>query len=198
MQVVQQALEQGHAVTAFVRTPGKMTVQHEKLTLVQGDVTDPDAVDQAVAGADAVIVALGSKPDGTDIVMAEGTTNIINAMKKHGITRLVVMSSYPMSGSPEGIVFLKQMGMTPEQIAGIQPVMDDKVKQEQAVAESGLSWTIVQPLMLTDGPKTGQYRADEQLDVKPGDTISRADVADFMLKAITDPGTEKKTITIAT
>lgn len=197
IQVVQQALEQDHKVTAFVRDPKKMTVQHDKLHLVQGDVTNPDAVDKAVAGAHTVIVALGSKPDGTDIVMAEGTTNIINAMKKHKVTRLVVMSSYPMSGSPEGIAFLKSMGMDDRQIAAVKPVLDDKTKQEQVVAESGLSWTIVQPLMLTDGPKTGTYREGENLQVKPGDTISRADVADFMLKVATDPESEKKTIAIA-
>lgn len=197
MQVVQQALEQGYGVTAFVRTPEKMTIQHDRLKLVQGDVTNPDAVDQAVAGADAVIVALGSKPDGTDIVMEEGTTNIINAMNRHKVQRIIVMSSYPMSGSPEGIAFLKSMGMDDGQIAAVKPVLDDKTKQEQAVRESGLSWTIVWPLMLTDGAKTGQYRANEKLDVKSGDTISRADVADFMLKAITDPETERKTITIS-
>lgn len=193
IQVVQQALEQGHTVCAFVRDPKKITIVNEKLEVVVGDILNPQTVDGGISGVDAVLLALGSdKP-----VLAQGTKNIIDAMKKHSVRRLIVESSYPMSGTPQGLAFLKSVGMTDKQIQGVKPITDDKIAQEKAVAESGLDWIIVRPLMLTDGEKTGQYRAGETLDVKPGDNISRADVADFMLKSISDDTWFRKTVTLS-
>ena len=184
--VVEQALELGHEVKAFVRNPEKMDISNKKLTLVKGDVTNQKEVEQAVESTDGVIVAIGASPDmHADIVMEQGTKNIINAMKKHGAKRIIVQSSYAMSGSPEGIEFMKKMGMGEKQIAMVKPVLDDKTKQEEAIQASGLKYTIVRPLMLNDELKTGKYRVGENLDVKVGDAISRADVADFMLKILT-------------
>ncbi len=196
--VVEQALELGYEVKAFVRNPEKMDITNEKLTLVKGDVTNLENVDQAVEGSDGVIVALGASPDmQADIVMEKGTKNIMNAMKKHNVKRVIVQSSYAMSGSPEGIEFMKKMGMGEEQIAMVKPVLDDKTKQEEAIQTSGLEYTIVRPLMLNDESKTGKYRVGENLDVKVGDAISRADVADFMLKDLTENKFTGKTVTLS-
>ncbi|MBI2405812.1 NAD(P)H-binding protein [Candidatus Microgenomates bacterium] len=196
MQVVQQALEQGIEVKAFVRDSQKMTIKNDKLSFVQGDVVKSETVDAGVDGVDAVVVALGPKPDGGN-VMAQGTTNIIKFMKKHNTKRLIVQSSYPMSGSPEGMEFLKNSGMTEEQITLARPMIDDKIKQESETRESGLDYLIIRPLSLTDGEKTGKYRVGEKLDVKPGDSISRADVADFMLKSLTNNEWLDKTVVIS-
>ena len=196
--VVEQALAQGNEVTAFVRNPEKMDIKNDKLTVTQGDVTNVQDVENAVAAAEGVLVTLGASPDmQADIVMEEGTRNIMDAMKKHGVKRIIVQSSYPMSGSPEGVAFLKQMGMGDEQIAMVQPVLDDKAKQEDAIRDSGLAYTIVRPLMLNDDPKTGEYRVGENLVIKVGDAISRADVADFMLKDLTENKFIGKTVTLA-
>lgn len=198
IEVVKQALGQGKEVRAFVRTPKKMTVEDTRLSVVQGDVTDATAVMQAVEGVDGVIVALGASADmQADIVMAEGTANIIEAMKQHGVKRLVIQSSYPMSGYEDGIAFLRQVGMGDEQISMMQPVLEDKKKQIELTLESGLEFVVVKPMMLTDDAGIGKYRAAENLEVKPGDKISRADVADFMLKALIDSQFVGKTVTIA-
>ena len=122
---------------------------------------------------------------------------IIDAMKKHGVKRIIVQSSYAMSGDEEGIQFMKQMGMGDEQIGMIQSVLDDKKKQTAVVVNSGLEYVLVRPLMLTDGEKTGEYRVGENIEVKQGDSISRADVADFMLKALTDNTYVGKTVTLS-
>ena len=196
--VVEQALAQGNEVNAFVRNPKKMDIQNDNLTVTQGDVTNAQDVESAVAAADGVIVTLGASPDmQADIVMEEGTKNIIDAMKKHGVKRIIIQSSYPMSGSPEGVAFLKEMGMGDEQIAMVQPVLDDKAKQEKAIRDSGLEYTIVRPIMLNNEPKTGKYRVGENLVIKVGDAISRADVADFMLKDLTENKFIGKTVTLA-
>ena len=196
--VVEQALAQGNEVTAFVRNPEKMDIKNDTLTVTQGDVTNAQDVEKAVATADGVVVALGASPDmQVDIVMEEGTRNIMDAMKKYGVKRIIVQSSYPMSGSPEGVAFLKEMGMGDEQIAMVQPVLDDKARQEDALRDSGLAYTIVRPLMLNNEPKTEKYRVGENLVVKVGDAISRADVADFMLKDLTENKFVGKTVTLA-
>jgi putative NADH-flavin reductase len=198
MEVVKQALEKGNEVRAFVRNPQKMTLSNEKLTLVQGDVTDAGAVMSAVVDVDGVIIALGASADmQADIVMAEGTANIISAMQQHGVKKVVIQSSYPMSGYEDGISFLKQAGMGDEQIAMIRPVLDDKKKQIELTLASGLEFVIVKPMMLTDEAGTGKYRVTENPEIKPGDKISRADVADFMIKALTDSQLVGKIITIA-
>lgn len=196
--VVEQALELGYEVKAFVRNLEKMDITNEKLTLFKGDVTNFKNVDQIMVGVDGVIVALGASPDmQADIVMEAGTKNIVKAMKKYGAKRVIVQSSYAMSGSPEGIELMKKMGMGEEQIAMVKPVLDDKAKQEKALQESGLEFVIVRPLMLTDNDKTGKYRVGENLNVKLGDAISRADVADFMLKSLTSDEWLNKTVTVA-
>jgi len=195
---VEQALAQGHEVSAFVRDPEKLDITNEKLTLVKGDVTDAENVDQAIDGIEGVIVALGASADmQADIVMEEGTINIVSAMKKYGAKRLIVLSSYAMSGSAEGVEFLKKMGMKDEQIAGIKPILDDKTKQENLVRKSNIEYVIVRPLMLTDEAKTGKYRVGEKLNVGVGDKISRADVADFMIKSLTNDEWLNKTVDIA-
>jgi hypothetical protein len=151
----------------------------------------------AVKGVDGVIVALGASADmQADIVMTEGTANIISAMKQHGVKKVVIQSSYPMSGYEDGIAFLRQVGMGDEQIAAIQPVLDDKKKQIGLALGSGLEFVVVKPMMLTDDAGIGGYRAAENLEVKPGDKISRADVADFMLKALTESQFVGKVVTI--
>ncbi|MBI4017673.1 MAG: SDR family oxidoreductase [Candidatus Aenigmarchaeota archaeon] len=195
MQVVEQALALGHEVKAFVRDPAKMTFKNSRLSIAHGDVTDAKAVDAAIKGSDAVISTLGPKP-GSQPALAKGTENIVKSMKKHGVKRLVVQSSYPMSGSPEGMEFLKELGMTPEQIEEARPMIDDKVKQERAIEKSGLDWTIARPLILTNGARTGLYRVGETLPIKNIDTISRADVADFLLKSLTDGKWLRKTVVI--
>ncbi len=197
IEVVKQALEQGNDVVAFVRNPKKITIVDNKLTIVKGDVTDGNAVTESMKEVDSVIVALGASADmQSDVVLATGTANIIMAMKKYGVKRIIIQSSYPMSGYEDGIVFLKQIGMGEEQIGMIKPVLDDKRKQIEVVLQSGLEFVVVKPMMLTDEIKTEKYRVAENLEVKPGDKISRADVADFMLKALTNTEFVGKIVTI--
>ena len=138
-ELVEQALEQGHSVTAFVRDPAKLGIAHPELQVFQGDVLDPASVEAAVRGQQAVLCALGAGRKG--VVRSDGTRNII----------------------------------------------DDHVIQEDHIKGSQLDWTIVRAGAFTDGDRTGQYRygfpgSDRTTALK----ISRADVADFMLRQLGD------------
>ena len=173
-----------------------MTARHERLEVVVGDVFDLAAVEEAVAGREAVISVLGSRrpsnplhprspgePNGPGSVGAE---HIVAAMKKHGLSRFVCQTAWGVGDSKEdpgiaGSSFMKVI---------VPPLLRDeyadKNAQESIVRESGLEWVIVRPMILTNGPWTNDYRAS--VDLKPGHRpyISRADVADFLARQLTD------------
>ena len=180
--LVSQALEQGHAVTAFVRDPAGFDIRHDNLSIALGDVLEATSVQKAVAGHDAVMCSIGAGRKGG--VRAEGTRNIIAAMKANGVRRLICQSTLGIGESWNNLnAFWKYLmfGLF------IRPAYLDHVEQEKLVRESGLDWSIVRPAAFIDGELTGQYRHGFPANVN--DTkleISRADVADFMLKNLVD------------
>ena len=180
--LVSQALEQGHAVTAFVRDPARLDMQHDNLSIAVGDVLQAMSVQKAVAGHDAVMCTIGAGRKGG--VRAEGTRNIIAAMKAAGVRRLICQSTLGIGESWNNLnAFWKYLmfGLF------IRPAFLDHVEQEKLVRESGLDWSIVRPAAFTDGELTGQYRHGFPATANDTKlTISRADVADFMLKNLVD------------
>ena len=180
-QCVDQALAQGHQVTAFVRQSAALTVQHPDLTIIQGDITDQDAVQRAIPGHDVVISALGTR--GGPAVLPEGTRNILEAMASHGVRRSLWVSSFGAGDS------LQQMGWLSQTLIVkglLRQAIQEKNAQEQIILASGGDWIIARPGGLTDGPLTGTYRVTGPGDKVGRPSISRADVADFMLKNLTD------------
>jgi len=180
--LVKQALEVGHTVTAFARDPSKLEIKHPSLEIIEGDVMDSALVDRVVAGHDAVLVALGAGAKGQ--VRSTGTRNIIQAMQRTGVRRLVCLSTLGVGDSRVHLNFYWKyimFGML------LRTAFADHVSQEEHVIRSGLDWTIVRPAAYTDGERTGNYRhgfpaTAKALKLK----ISRADVADFVLTQLTD------------
>lgn len=180
-QIVAQALEAGHTVQALVRDPARLPVQHPHLHLITGNVLDSDAVERTITGADAVIVSLGNTANNPDWIVSEGTKVIVAAMHKLGVRRLIVISSLGVGDSRDQVpAFFKVLMKT-----ALKKPMEDKERQEQIVAASGLDWTIVRPGGLTNGPRTGRYRAGLDRSIVAGQ-ISRADVAEFVLRQLDD------------
>jgi putative NADH-flavin reductase len=176
---VYQALEKGHAVTAFARKPDAVTIRHKNITILQGDISEYEKVKQAVAGQDAVISALGVDIRKKNTVLSEGTRNILKAMEECGVKRFICMSSAGILGDDGGFFFGKIMIPL-----FLKQVFEDKKQQMNIVRESNAEWVLIRPVGLTDAPKTGRYQIRPG---KPGSaTIPRADVADFMLKLLTD------------
>jgi putative NADH-flavin reductase len=180
--IVQQAVEAGHTVTAFVRDPAKLGIQHTNLRLALGDAMDPAAVESAVRGQDAVVCALGAGAKGG--IRAEGTHNIVRAMEKTGVRRLVCQSTLGVGDSRANLNFFWRHIMFG---LFLRQAYADHVAQESHVTRSRLDWTIVRPGAFTDGPRTGRYRHGfPPTDGAGRHTISRADVAEFVLKQLTD------------
>lgn len=176
---MRQALEGGHEVTAFVRDPARLGMDHPRLRIVSGDVMDAARVEEAVAGSEAVLSALGHTKASTKDIQTAGTENIVAAMKKHGVRRILSLTGAGVRDpkdqpklSDKIIVFLL------ERLQG--DVLRDAVVHAEVIKESGLDWIIVRGPMLTDGPHTGEYRVG-YVGKNSGSKASRADVADFML-----------------
>lgn len=163
--VVEQALRQGHEVTAFTRDPLRVKYRHARLQVTQGDVTDHVAVAAAVAGQDAVIVTLGAGRKGG--VRAAGTAAIVAAMRRTGVRRLIVQSTLGAGDSRANLNFWWKrimFGLL------LRPAYADHQQQERHVLGSDLDWTIVRPGAFTDGPRTGRYRsrAEDRIEDRPG------------------------------
>jgi uncharacterized protein YbjT (DUF2867 family) len=184
-ELVRQALERGHEVTAFVRNPRRLRIAHERLTIARGNVLDCASVEAAVRGQDAVLCALGHKrwfyPT---TIQSEGTRHVIRAMEANKVRRLVCETALGIADrwGRGGLYYTLFVGVF------ILPFyFIDKVRQERVIRASALDWVIVRPGMLTNGRKRGVRRHGPEvgswvMTVR----ISRADVADFMLDQLTD------------
>ena len=192
-QVVQQALEQGHSVTALARKPERFAIHHSSLRIIQGDVLDPIAVEKTVATADAVLSCLGRKPFQDKDAVWKGTRNIIEAMNKLRVHRLIVESAYG-AGSSRGLASISMFAVTNTLLKW---AYREKEIAETEIAASELDWVIVRPVMLRNGPRTGKYRAGEAFRLSSLDWINRADVADFMLRQLTSDEWLRKTPAIS-
>lgn len=184
--LVERALEQGHEVIAFDRHPAALTIEHPKLSLIQGDIFNPWQVEEAIAGQDVVISVLGVRPGVTVPVCSEGTKNIIAAMQKRGVKRFICQSAFAVAALDGEWREIPWMVPILPFFPKVKAMFGDKVIQEQEIRESNLDWIIVRPAALTGGPKTGDYKVGEPLSIGPRAKISRADVADFLLKQTSD------------
>lgn len=193
-QLVKQGLPQGHYITAFARNPEKLLSKHPNLQIVKGDVLDVASVQHAMKGHDAVLSCIGSPANKIGIVRSKGTKNIILAMEKSGIKRFICQTSLGYGDSRkvlERTPFYFRYLIVP---FILKKGFADHALQEEYIKQSLLDWVIVRPGNLTDGDRTGVYQhgfsvADTTIKVK----ISRADVADFMLKQLTNDTYLKKT-----
>lgn len=183
--LISQALEQGHEVTAFCRNILKLeNLKHQNLKLAQGDVSNTSDVSAAVKSQDVIIIALGSGNNRKSVVRSIGTKNIIAAMKTHQVNRVICQSTLGTYESNQNLNFFWKHIMFGWYL---KQIFQDHELQEKYVQESSLDWTIVRPGAFTDGEKTESYShgfspTDKTLKLK----ISRADVADFILKQLGD------------
>jgi putative NADH-flavin reductase len=186
-EVVSQALDRGDHVTAYVRNPAKLGLTHPNLVVTGGELTDGDAVQRAVHGADAVISALGPSLDrkATGIPLVAGTRTILDAMQAEGVERYIGMATPSLrdprdTGSVLGRL-VPFMGRT-----FLSRAYRELLEMSQVVTDSSLNWTIARFTRPTDGARTGTVRAGFLGRDRIGASITRADIAGFLLDQTTD------------
>lgn len=182
--VLTRALAAGYTVRALVRDPAKLDAASPQLVVIRGDVQDPGAVDETVAGADAVLSLFGQVKGSSHTLQTDGTQNIVDAMKRHGVARLVTLSGGGLAapadrpGVPDKIIrFLLQT------LSG--HVLEDAEGHLRVLQASGLDWTVVRGPRLTEKPGFGTYRVG-WVGVNASTQISRDDLADFILTQVDD------------
>ncbi len=183
-QLVGEALEMGHAVTAFVRRPETIPGADKQLNVTTGDLLDPVSVSSAVPGHDAVIGAVAPKLRLRQhtTVFSRGIANLRAAMERCHTRRLIWVTSAGIVPSDlEATGFFFSRIFKP---LFLHDVYADCALSEQKLRESELDWICVHPTRLTDGPRTASYRVDPWHTPPKGKEISRADLADFMLKQL--------------
>lgn len=180
--LVKGALEAGHQVTVYARNPSKLEIQHPKLDIVEGGITNSAAVNQAIQGADAVLSGIGPLPGGPPDLMASAAKEIVSAMKSQGAKRLIWATGAGVTAEGDQPTWInKLISSLLKLLAG--KVLEDSLAGAEIVQNSGLDWVIARAPMLTDEPGSGRYRmglVDETMNRK----LSRENYAKAMLDLI--------------
>jgi putative NADH-flavin reductase len=180
VEIVRQAMGRGHSVTAFVRSPERLKPFRDRIAVKQGNLLNAAELERAITGHDAVLSGFGprlpvSRADAH--LLQQFAVALTSAMSHAGVKRVVV----------ESVAFLfKDSIISPTYFFGrllFPGIVADASAMERVFGDSKLDWTIVRPPQLTDKPHTGKYRVREGHLPRFGFKISRADVADFMVKA---------------
>jgi len=181
LEIVRQAIEYGHSVTAFVRSPERLKSFRDRISVKEGNLLDAAELEPVIKGHDAVLSAFGPR-----VPIAKGDANLLrqfavaltSSIPRAGVRRVVV----------ESVAFLfKDAIVPPAYLLGrlfFPGVVADASGMEKVLEKSGLDWTIARPPKLTPKPYTGRYRVREGHLPPFGFSISYADVADFMIKAV--------------
>ncbi|MBB2923402.1 NAD(P)-dependent oxidoreductase [Cellulomonas cellasea] len=179
--VVSTALRRGHHVTALVRRTGSFTPAAGLREVRWTDLGDADTLSSALAGADAVVSALGGAASGPTSVCTDAMTVAVPAMQHAGVSRLVVLSAHGVAESRDRSLYSRAVW------AGVAEKLRDKEAMEALVTASGLRWTIVRPPTLTHARATGRYRVAPDLPVRLWTSVGRVDLAAFVVREVEDP-----------
>lgn len=191
--VTQQALDAGYEVVAYVRRPDSVTLEHENLKVVVGELSDRVKIKAVVAGADACVSTLGGKSlTKRATEFTQGIRHIVDAMEAEGVKRFIYMSSV---GAGESRFLMGQPARFMIADVLLRIPLADHTLNEKQIAQSSLDWIVVRPGGLTDGPLSPVVNhGTEKVKIKGSPTISRASVAVFMVAHITDKTDIKKAV----
>ena len=166
----------------------------DRLRTVTGNVTDAQALATAVRGQDVVISTLGvgNSLNPAGLIALSGSA-LVSIMEAQGVRRLIFTSAYGVGATRRDVPLLPRIFMR----LLLRDVYADKAAGEETIRRSGLDWTLVYPVTLTNGPRTSRYRVGERLALSGFPTVSRADVADFLLSQIGDRTYSRKGVLIS-
>ncbi|MBA7513159.1 hypothetical protein ES705_05169 [subsurface metagenome] len=182
-QLIEQALAAGNHVVAYVRNPSKLEFKHKYLTIVEGELADQMMIEQVVNGADAVISVLGPRGDSKYKPITRGMQNIIDAMNKYGVRRLIVSSTLSLK-DPNDLPDFKAKVLVNLVKFTMRAVYEEIISVAETVRKSDLDWTILRLTTLNNNPKAGRVRVGYLGKGEVGLRISSADLAEFMLKQV--------------
>jgi putative NADH-flavin reductase len=193
--LVSQALAAGHDVTILTRNKSNAPAAHARLRVIEGNAADTAALAAAMQGQDAVISAIGrGQSFKSERLIERSVPVILDAMRASGIKRLMFMSAFGVGDTYQQSPIMPKLFFS----TLLHGIYADKAIGDQLIRRSALDYTIVQPVVLTEGPLTKTYRSGERLALAGMPKVSRADTAHFILGHLNDPATIGKTLIVST
>lgn len=191
--LVDQALGAGHEVTAFARGEARLPTSAPRLVTAIGDATEGPALEGAMAGHDAVLSALGAGNSLRSEIASRAVAALVPAMRARGIQRVIYLSAFGVGETRAQASLVQRLAYR----TLLRHIFADKAKADRMLRQSDLDWTLVYPTLLTNGVRTGKYRAGERLAMTGMPRISRADVASFMLAQVSSAEWLRRTAVIS-
>ena len=192
--LVDQALNEGHRVTAWVRDKTKLPARNEQLQVQEINILDESALSAALIGQDAVLSALGPGRNLHSDIISRTMPVLIRAMDRVNCRRLLFISSFGVGETKKQASFFSKLIFR----LLLRDVLNDKFKSDQMLRASDLDYTLVYPTSMTNGKKTGNYQVGTTVKISFLPRISRADVAGFMLKELKENKFIRQTAIITT
>lgn len=193
---VEAALQAGHHVTAVVRNPASLPLTRARLHVVQGDILQAAGFADSLRGQDVVISAIGIKKDQPTTLYSEGNRQLLQVMAKQGVNRAFFISAAAIEISPAQPFHIRLLTKYVVQRLFGHSYADQRI-MEKIIRESAVSWTIVRPPRLTNRPATGRYRVAINQYLPNCLSVSRADVAHFILHHLTDTTVYRAVVELA-
>lgn len=196
-EVVKQTLEKGDEVTAVIRNPSSFDLQYQHLKIIKGDVLQPSTFEKEITEKEAVISCLGTDTNTKPTTLySEGIKNIISAMDNAQVKRIIGISAGALDTNKEMGFFIRLLTKAVLQQILKNPYSDMRL-METKIENSELDWTVLRPARLTNKPLTGKYRIAVNSHIRRPFSISRADLAQYMLSSIENSQTYQAKVEIA-
>ena len=196
LEVVEQALEAGHKVSAVLRHPDKFPIRHEQLRIIKGDVLNSITYENTFFGMDVVISCLGTRNREATVVYSQGVTNILQAMQKVGMDRIICLSAGAVEIAPNTSFIMKFLMKNILQKL-FKYSYADMLLMEGILRGSNLNWTVIRPPRLLNGDRTGKYRTGINEFIPNMSSLNRADLADYIIHHLDDEKTYKSKVEIS-
>jgi putative NADH-flavin reductase len=187
--LVDEALRQGHRVTALVRDKSKLNISSDLLRIHEINILDESALSAELIGQDAVLSALGSGRKLHADIISRAMPVLIAAMGKANVRRLIFISSFGVGETRKLASFFSKLIFR----LILKDLLADKFKADEMLKKSTLDYTLVYPTSMHNGKRTGKYKAGESVKISFLPRISRKDVVDFMLTELKENHFIRKT-----
>jgi putative NADH-flavin reductase len=194
--VVSQALQAGHKVTIVVRNPDAFDIQHQNLETLKGDVFQSNSFEKAIMGQDVVVSCLGTQKREPTTVYSDGTLNISKAMQKAGVKRLICLSAGAVIVPPKSNFLMKFVIKNILQKV-FKNLYSDMLIMEEMLRTSDLNWTVIRAPRLKNSKHTGHYRTAINEHLTRPSSISRADLADYIVTHLDDTKAYKALVEVS-
>jgi len=195
-QFVEQALKARHWVTAVLRNPDALTLEDPQFKIIKGDVFQPATFENAVKVVDVIVSCLGAKAGQRTNVYSVGVSNIVSAMQKAGVSRIICISAGAVIVPPKSSFIMKFVVKNILQRI-FKEMYADMLRMEKFLAESNLNWTVIRAPRLTNSKRRGKYRAVINDFLSNPYSISRADLADYIVTHLSDEKTFKARVEVS-